>query len=253
MDLAGLKAVITGGASGLGKACAQMMATKGAKVFVADKNEEAGHSVAAASSNIAFVLTDVTSEEQVNALLDRVETDGEPARVLLNCAGIAPALALSRNGVLHCLDAFDFVMKTNVTSTFLTTSRFAWRLRNADPIGEEVGVIINASSIAAIEGQAGRVAYAASKGAIAAMTLPLARELARSRIRAVAIAPGPFDTKMMDHILSRLRVELGTQAPHPSRLGKPQEYAALACHIVENPMINGEVIRIDGALRVTPW
>lgn len=252
MQLSGIKAIVTGGASGLGLACAKAFVSKGAEVYIADVDEENGKR-AASTTGITFMPTDVTKVDEVAALLDRIEADGEPARVLMNCAGIAPLLSLWRGDDLHCLDAFEHVLKTNITGTFLPSSRFAYRLRDAEPIGEEVGAIINTSSVTAFDGQAGHVAYAASKGAVAAMTLPLARELSRVRIRAVSIAAGLFDTPMLENVPNSHKVELGSQVPHPRRLGHPEEFAALVRHIVENPMINGEVIRLDGALRMTSW
>lgn len=252
MQLSGIKSIVTGGASGLGLACAKAFVSKGAEVYVADIDEENGKR-AASMSGITFLPTDVTKEDEVAAMLDRIEADGEPARVLVNCAGIAPLLSLWRGDDLHCLDAFELVLKTNITGTFLPVSRFAYRLRDAEPIGEEVGVIINTSSVTAFDGQAGHVAYAASKGAVAAMTLPLARDLSRVRIRAVSIAAGLFDTPMLKNVPNSHKVELGSQVPHPQRLGRPEEFATLVRHIVENPMLNGDVIRLDGALRMTPW
>ena len=249
MQLRGIKIIVTGGASGLGLACATSFAKKGAEVFIADRDRDAG-AKAASDPGITFVHTDVTDAKSVDDLLDRVADGDEPARVLVNCAGIAPLLQLVRNGVPHCLDAFDHVLKTNITGTFLPVLRFAMRLKELEPVGDETGVIINTSSITAFEGQAGQTAYAATKGAISAMTLPLARELASDRIRVVAIAPGPFDTPMLANVPNGSKVELGTQVPHPSRLGLPEEFAALACHIIENQFLNGGVIRLDGGLRL---
>lgn len=249
MQLRGIKIIVTGGASGLGLACAEGFAKKGAEVFIADRDKEAG-AKAATDPSITFVHADVTDAESVENLLDQVADGEEPARVLLNCAGVAPLLSLVRNGVPHCLDAFDHVLKTNITGTFLPITRFAMRLKNIELLGEEKGVIINTSSITAFEGQAGHTAYAATKGAINAMTLPLARELAINRIRVVAIAPGPFETPMLANVPTSSKVELGTQVPHPSRLGLPEEFASLARHVIENSYINGEVIRLDGGLRL---
>lgn len=249
MQLRGIKIIVTGGASGLGLACAEGLAKKGAEVFVADRNNEAG-AKAASDLGVTFVHADVTDAESVENLFDQVADGEEPARVLLNCAGVAPLLSLVRNGVPHCLDAFDHVLKTNITGTFLPITRFVTRLKDIEPIGEEKGVIINTSSITAFEGQAGHTVYAATKGAINAMTLPLARELANDQIRVVAIAPGPFETPMLANVLNRAKVEIGTQIPHPSRLGLPSEFASLTCHVIQNAFINGEVIRLDGGLRL---
>ena len=253
MKLDGIKAIVTGGASGLGKASSEALSAAGAHVWIADINDLEGARVAR-RAGMTFVDCDVTKDKDVDALLDAVEADGEPARVLINCAGMAPAMRLwDEDNDPHCMDAFEFILRTNITGTFLPLSRFAHRLYDAVPLGEERGVIINTASIAAFDGQAGRSAYAATKGAVRSMTLPLARELAHVGIRVNAIAPGLFDTPMVNHRPHEDTVGLGTQAPHPARLGRPDEFAALACHIIENTMINGEVLRLDAALRLTPW
>lgn len=249
MELRGIKAIVTGGASGLGAACARNFARKGAEVFVADVDPDAGAKIAS-EPGIIFVETDVSDRDETRTLFDRVRNDEDPARVLVNCAGISPRLRLVRNGAPHCLDAFHHILKTNVIGTFLPITLFVKHLSDAVLIGEEKGVIINVSSITSFDGQAGQTAYAASKGAINAMTLPLARELANEYIRAVTVAPGVFDTPALRDVSHK--EELGTQVPHPSRLGSAEEFASLARHIVENPMMNGEVIRLDGALRMTP-
>jgi NAD(P)-dependent dehydrogenase (short-subunit alcohol dehydrogenase family) len=168
----------------------------------------------------------------------------------VNCAGIAPSLQIVRRGAPHCLDALAHILQVNITGTFLPITRFVKRLQKVKSIGEETGVIINTSSITAFDGQAGQAAYAATKGAITSMTLPLARELSRQKIRVMTVAPGIFDTPMLENLPRK--DELGTQVPHPSRLGAPNEFASLARHIIENPMMNGEVIRLDGALRMMP-
>lgn len=249
MEMRGIKAIVTGGASGLGAACARNLVRKGAEVFIADVNAAHGTKVAA-EAGIHFIETDVTEAEAFEAFLDQVEDGEEPARILVNCAGVAPCMQLVRNGEPHCLDAFNHILKTNITGTFLPITRFVKRLKAADLIGEEKGVIINTSSITAFDGQAEQTAYAATKGAINSMTLPLARELAPDKIRAMAIAPGIFETPMLENVPRK--EQLGTQVPHPSRLGASDEFASLVRHIIENPMMNGEVVRIDGALRMTP-
>lgn len=252
MRLEGTKAIITGGASGLGKACAIALASRGAEVVVVDKDKEAGRELSAQNSGISFYPCDVTKEGDVEGVFEQVGRDQEPARIIVNCAGVAPKLQLNRSGVPHCIDAFKHTFNTNVVGTFLPITRFVLALANASPVDEDTGVIINTSSITAFDGQADQTAYAGSKGAVASMTLPLARELARDRIRAVCIAPGPFETSMMKNVRRPDDNELGSQVPHPRRLGRPEEFAALVCHVIENPMINGETIRLDGALRLTP-
>ncbi|MEO1920832.1 MAG: SDR family NAD(P)-dependent oxidoreductase [Sphingomonadaceae bacterium] len=250
MNIDGLVAVVTGGASGLGKACAKLLSNNGAKVFIADTNAELGRQ-AAVACGATFKRTDVTNESEVVALFDQIEKKGEPARILVNCAGTAPQLALLRDGEPHSLEVFEHILKVNVTGTFLPISRFVERLTTIGCEDDEKGVIINTSSITAFDGQAGHLAYAATKGAIASMTLPLARELAHHAIRAMTIAPGLFDTPMMKDISDRERADLGSQAPHPGRLGHANEFAELVCHIIANPMFNGETVRLDAALRMT--
>ena len=249
MQLRGMKAIVTGGASGLGLACARNLARKGAEVFVADTDEQAG-AKASSDDGICFITADITDPEAVKALFDQATNGEEPARILVNCAGIAPLLKLVRAGVPHCLDAFEHVLKTNITGTFLPILHFVLSLKDAEAVGEERGVAINTSSIAAFDGHEGHTAYAATKGAINAMTLPLARELASEQIRIATIAPGLFETPMLANVPNPRKVELGCQVPHPTRLGLPNEYAALALHIIENPYINGEIIRLDGGLRM---
>lgn len=249
MRISGQTAVITGGASGLGRACAEIMVAQGARVFIADIAEDAGGAVSS-ELGVTFVRTDVTNEDEVDRLFKNAGRGGEHLRILINCAGIAPDLLVSRREGPHSIDAFRQTLETNVTGTFLPVSRFAHRLRSADPVDGDVGVVIMTSSIAAFDGQVGHAAYSASKGAIAAMTLPIARDLARLQIRVMTIAPGPFDTEMMSGIPNPSGNELGSQTPHPARLGQPEEFAALAAHIISNPMLNGEVIRLDGALRL---
>ena len=247
----GQTAIVTGGASGLGRACVEMLRAEGATVFIADRDARKGREVECATG-ATFIETDVTSEEEVGSLMKAASSIDTPARVLVNCAGIAPDLLLSRREGLHSLDALRLTLETNVVGTFLPVAHFAQSLRSVDPIDGDVGVVVMTSSIAAFDGQVGQAAYAASKGAIAAMTLPVARDLARLRIRAMTIAPGIFDTPLMEGIPNPSGAPLGSQVPHPARLGEPAEFAALAKHIIENPMLNGAVIRLDGALRLGP-
>ena len=242
-------AIVTGGASGLGLACAKLLQERGASVFVADIDERAG---AAASNDLGttFVPTDVTDEAQVENLLDQVASTHGPARILVNCVGIAPDIRVSRREGPHSIEAFRQVLETNIVGTFLPISRFAQRLHDDGPTEDETGVIVTTSSITAFDGQAGHAAYSATKAAIAGMTLPIARDLASLGIRIGCIAPGIFDTPMMNDIPNPHNHPLGQQVPFPRRLGKADEFANLVAHIVENQYLNGETIRLDGALRL---
>jgi NAD(P)-dependent dehydrogenase (short-subunit alcohol dehydrogenase family) len=198
-----------------------------------------------------FAPTDVTDEAAVTAALDAAEKLG-PIRIVINCAGTGNAVkTLSKDGPFP-LDAFRKVVEINLIGTFNVIRLGAERIAKTEPIGEERGVIINTASVAAFDGQVGQAAYSASKGGVVGMTLPIARDLARELIRVVTIAPGLFDTPLLAGLPEPARESLGKQVPHPSRLGKPDEYGALAVHIVENPMLNGEVIRLDGAIRMAP-
>jgi NAD(P)-dependent dehydrogenase (short-subunit alcohol dehydrogenase family) len=264
MDIKGTVALITGGASGLGAATARRLFDAGASVVLVDLPASAGDAFAAeltasgwASGRTAvFVPADVTDEAQVQAAVDAAVALG-PLRVVVNCAGIAtPGKVLGRDGVLP-LETFTRVIQINLVGTFNVIRLAAAAMAAAEPAmtelgGPERGVIINTASVAAFDGQIGQPAYAASKGAVAAMTLPIARELARSLIRVVTIAPGIFETPMMAGLPQEAQDSLGQQVPHPSRLGRPAEYANLAAHIVDNAMLNGETIRLDGAIRMGP-
>ena len=271
MDVNGTVALITGGASGLGAATARRLFDAGASVVLIDLPSSAGAAFAAelngaggsgagggdrAGRTAVFVPADVTSEAEVQAAVDTAVALG-PLRIVVNCAGIAtPGKVLGRDGVLP-LDAFNRVIQVNLIGTFNVLRLAAAAMAATEPVstelgGPERGVIINTASVAAFDGQIGQPAYAASKGAVAAMTLPLARELARSLVRVVTIAPGIFETPMMAGLPQDAQDSLGRQVPHPSRLGKPAEYANLVAHIVENAMLNGETIRLDGAIRMGP-
>lgn len=251
MKISGKTAIVTGGASGLGKACVEMLRNHGATVFIADIAEEGGREVASSTGAI-YHPTDVTVESDIVRLFRAAGKGAEPARILINCAGFAPHMLLSRREGPHSVDAFRLTLETNVTGTFLPVSRFAHQLRGAEPVDGDAGVVIMTSSIVAFDGQVGHTAYSASKGAIAAMTLPMARDLARLKVRVMTIAPGPFETAMMADIPNPAENPLGSQTPHPARLGQPEEFADLAAHIISNPMLNGETIRLDGALRLGP-
>lgn len=252
MNINGLAAIVTGGASGLGGATAQRLAQAGAKVAIFDLNEEAGQA-AAKDIGGTFVNVNVADDASVSAGLDAAEAAHGVARILVNCAGIAPAIkTVGRENAPHPLDIYRKTIEVNLIGTFNMISKFAARLAGADAIGEERGVIINTASVAAFDGQIGQAAYASSKGGVAAMTLPVARDLAQHRIRVMTIAPGIFLTPMLMGLPQAAQDSLGTQVPHPSRLGKPEEYAQLVESIVANPMLNGEVIRLDGAIRMAP-
>ena len=283
MDIKGTVALITGGASGLGAATARRLFAAGASVVLVDLPGSAGDALAAelnagtaADANsggnqpeatrdsspeltvrrAVFVPADVTREAEVQAAVDAAATLG-PLRIVVNCAGIAtPGKVLGRDGVLP-LETFNRVIQINVVGTFNVIRLAAAAMAATEPAvtglgGPERGVIINTASVAAFDGQIGQPAYAASKGAVHAMTLPIARELARSLIRVVTIAPGIFETPMMAGLPQEAQDSLGRQVPHPSRLGRPAEYANLAAHIVDNAMLNGETIRLDGAIRMGP-
>jgi len=252
MNLKGVAAVVTGGGSGLGAASAEMLAREGAKVTLFDMNEEAGQAHAAKIGG-KFAKVNVTDADAVGAALDAAEKDHGVARVLVNCAGIAyGAKTVGRENVPHSLDQFRKVIEVNLIGTFNTISQFASRLAKAPPQGEERGVIVNTASVAAFEGQIGQAAYSASKGGVVGMTLPIARDLSSLGIRVVTIAPGTFWTPMMAGLPQEVQDSLGKQTPFPSRLGKPEEYAQLVHSIAINPMLNGEVIRLDGAIRMPP-
>lgn len=252
MDIQGLAAVVTGGASGLGQATVALLATQGAKVTLLDLNDEAGQAHAKAIGGV-FVRTDVTDEASVAAALDQGEAAHGVARILVNCAGIAPAVkTVGREFAPHPLGTFRKAVEINLVGSFNVLSQFAARLAQADPIGEERGVIVNTASVAAYDGQIGQAAYGASKGGVVGMTLPVARDLAQYLIRVVTIAPGIFWTPMLAGLPQAAQDSLGKQVPHPSRLGRPEEYAQLVEAIVRNPMLNGETIRLDGAIRMAP-
>jgi NAD(P)-dependent dehydrogenase (short-subunit alcohol dehydrogenase family) len=242
-------AVVTGGASGLGLATTKRLLDAGAQVVVIDlRGEEA---VAGLGDRARFVQADVTDEAAVGSALDVAESLG-PLRINVNCAGIGNAIkTLSKDGPFP-LDGFKKVVSVNLIGTFNVLRLAAERIAKTEPVGEERGVIINTASVAAFDGQIGQAAYSASKGGVVGMTLPIARDLARELIRVVTIAPGLFKTPLLGSLPEEAQKSLGKQVPHPARLGDPDEYGALAVHIVENPMLNGEVIRLDGAIRMAP-
>jgi NAD(P)-dependent dehydrogenase (short-subunit alcohol dehydrogenase family) len=252
MNPSGHVAIVTGGGSGLGEASARALAARGASVAVLDVGIERAEKVAAEIGGIALKC-DVASADSGQAAIAAVaERLGAP-RVLVNCAGVAIALKTTGKDGPHPLDRFRSVIEVNLIGTFNMIRLFAERAEKLEPLaGGERGVIVNTASVAAFDGQIGQAAYSASKGGVVGMTLPVARDLARSGIRIVTIAPGIFRTPMLAGLPEEAQASLGQQVPFPPRLGDPAEYAALALHIVDNQMLNGETIRLDGAIRMAP-
>jgi NAD(P)-dependent dehydrogenase (short-subunit alcohol dehydrogenase family) len=251
MRIEGARALVVGGASGLGAATARRLHAHGAHVTIADLNAEGGEALAAELGGASrFVRCDVTKPDTVEAA---VSAAGDDLRIAVTCAGIGWAEKVAGKRGPHELEPFERVIAINLIGTF-NLLRFASSamLANEPDDGGERGVLIATASIAYADGQIGQIAYAASKGGVAAMTLPAARDLASAGIRVVTIAPGLFDTPLLAGLPQAARDALGAQVPHPSRLGDPDEYGALAAHVVANPMLNGEVIRLDGALRMPP-
>jgi len=246
--------LVTGGASGLGGATAEMIVAAGGRAIIADVNEAAGRSAAARlGASARFIRTDVTVEADVQQAIAAAVKEFGAFTGLVNAAGIGPAArVVGRDGPMP-LDQFARVIQINLIGTFNAIRLAAAAMQNnqAAPSGER-GVIVNTASVAAFDGQIGQAAYSASKGGIVSMTLPIARELSRFGIRVMTIAPGIFDTPMLAAMPESIRESLGQQVPFPARLGRPAEYAALVCHIFENEMLNGEVIRLDGAIRMAP-
>lgn len=254
MRIEGKTFLVTGGASGLGRAAAEAILAAGGRTVLLDVNAEAGQAtVQALGANAEFAQADVTDESQVQAAVDLAGSRFGGLHGVVNAAGVGPAAkVLGRSGP-HSLDLFEKTVKVNLVGTFNVIRLAAAVIaQNTPDEGGERGVIVNTASIAAYDGQIGQPAYAASKGGIVGMTLPIAREFAPLGIRVVTIAPGIFDTPLLAGLPEAARVSLGQQVPFPPRLGRPAEYAALARHIVENEMLNGEVIRLDGALRMAP-
>ncbi|MCC4233293.1 SDR family NAD(P)-dependent oxidoreductase [Sphingobium soli] len=252
MDIRNMAAIVTGGASGLGKATAAMLAANGAKVAILDLNEEAANAAAQEMGAIAFALN-VAEDAAVAAALDEAEKAHGVARILVNCAGIAPASkTVGKENAPHSLDLFRRTIEVNLIGSFNLMSKFAARAAAVDDVAGERAVIVNTASVAAYDGQIGQAAYAASKGGVVGMTLPVARDLAQHHIRVMTIAPGIFRTPMVEGFPQHVQDALGAQVPHPSRLGAPDEYAQLVESIIRNPMLNGEVIRLDGAIRMPP-
>lgn len=252
MIIDGQAAIVTGGASGLGGATADMLAAAGAKVSILDMNPDLGAEKARATGG-HFIRVDVTDESAVAAAIAEAEGLHGKARILVNCAGIGPpGKVIGRDGTALPLKDFAAIVNVNLIGTFNVLSQFAAALHTAEPLGEERGVIVNTASVAAFDGQIAQPAYAASKAGIVGMTLPVAREFARWGIRVMTIAPGLFLTPLLATLPEEAQKSLGAQVPFPARLGEPAEYARLVAAIIENPMLNGEVIRLDGAIRMAP-
>lgn len=252
MRIEGVAAIISGGASGLGGATAERLAAAGAKVAIFDLNEDLGTALAARIGG-SFHRVDVTQPAAVGEAIDAAEALNGKARILVNCAGIGPpGKVLGRDGDPIPLADFQKIVTINLVGSFNMLSQFAARLQSSELLGEERGVIINTASVAAFDGQIGQAAYAASKGGIVSMTLPIAREFARHAIRVMTIAPGIFWTPLLATLPQEALDSLGRQVPFPQRLGQPEEYAQLVEGIVANPMLNGETIRLDGAIRMAP-
>ncbi len=257
MEIKDAVAVITGGASGLGLATAKALLDEGAKVVLLDLPSSKGEDVAAGLNSESggdrarFAPADVTDADAVAKAFDLAETLG-PVRIVVNCAGTGDAIRVLGKAGVYPLEKFARIVNINLVGTFNVLRLGAERMVKTESIGGERGVIINTASVAAFDGQIGQAAYSASKGGVVGMTLPIARDLADKQIRVMTIAPGLFDTPLLAGLPEPAKASLGAQVPHPSRLGSPSEYGALAVHIVENPMLNGEVIRLDGAIRMAP-
>ncbi|MBO1029329.1 MULTISPECIES: SDR family NAD(P)-dependent oxidoreductase [Micrococcus] len=256
MDLSNQSAIVTGGASGLGHATARRLADAGAAVVVVDLPDREGETVradavAALGPRARFVTGDVTAEDTAREAVAAALEAG-PLRVLVNCAGVAtPGKLVGRDGPLSA-EVLSRVLAINAVGTVSMMAQAAAAMKAQEPLGEDRGVIVNTASVAAYDGQIGQIAYSASKGAVVSLTLPAARELASSQIRVVTIAPGLMETPMMAGLPEAAREALSTKTPHPARLGRPEDYALLVEQIVSNPFLNGEVIRLDGAVRLEP-
>lgn len=253
MKIDGSVAMVTGGASGLGEATVRQWVSKGGRAVILDLNTERGEKLAAELGDAAsFVPADVSDGQQVADAIGLATSIG-PLRAAISCAGIGIGVrTIGKDGTPHDLEAFQKVISVNLIGTFNVMRLAASAMFKNEPDDRERGVIINTASVAAFDGQIGQVAYSASKGGIVGMTLPAARDLSKAGIRVVTIAPGTFDTPLLGMLSEEIRAALAATIPHPSRLGRPDEFGALACHIVENSYLNGEVIRLDGALRMAP-
>ena len=254
MKINGKVALVTGGASGLGLAAATALTEAGASAVLLDLPTSNGEVVAKEMGDaVRFAPADVTNETEVLEAVETAARELGGLHVVVNCAGVGfPGRVLKRDGSPNDLERFEFVVRVNLIGTFNVLRLAAAQMAKQEPEGEERGVIVNTASIAAFDGQIGQAAYSASKGGIVGMTLPIARDLARALIRCVSIAPGTFDTPMLAGLPEEARMKLAEAIPHPQRLGRPEEFGALVRHVVENPALNGETIRLDGALRMPP-
>lgn len=252
MNIENASAVVTGGASGLGLATAKRLLKTGASVVIVDLPTSRGEDVAS-EIGAHFVAADIRDEVQVNAALDAAESDGKPIRAVVHCAGSGHTLRiLDKAGEPAPLEHFANVINLNLIGSFNVLRLASARIARNDSIDGERGVIVLTASVAAYEGQIGQIPYASSKAGVVGMTLVAARDLASKEIRVVTIAPGIFETPLLGRLSDEVKNSLGKSVPHPKRLGTPDEYGMLAAHIVENPMINGETIRLDGAIRMAP-
>jgi NAD(P)-dependent dehydrogenase (short-subunit alcohol dehydrogenase family) len=254
MNIEGIVTVVTGGASGLGRATVERLVAHGAKVVIADLPSSNGEAVAKeVAGDVRFVAADVTNTEQMQAVFDTAEDTG-PLRAVVHCAGRGgPIRIVEKNGDPGSLENYESVVRINLIGSFNVLRLSAARMAKAELIDEdERGVVIMTASVAAFEGQIGQAPYASAKAGIVGMTLVAARDLAGRQIRVCTIAPGTFDTPILTRLSAEVRAGLAAAVPHPRRLGKPHEFAMLATHIIENPMLNGETIRLDGAIRMPP-
>lgn len=253
MRIDGSVAIVTGGASGLGEATVRQWVSKGGRAVIVDLNTERGEKLAAELGETAsFVPADVSDAQQVEDAIALATSLGS-LRAAINCAGIGIGVrTIGKDGTPHDLGAFQKVISVNLIGTFNVLRLAASAMFKNEPEDGERGVVVNTASVAAFDGQIGQLAYSASKGGIVGMTLPAARDLSKAGIRVVTIAPGTFDTPLLGTLSDEIRAALAASIPHPSRLGRPDEFGALVCHVVENSYLNGEVIRLDGALRMAP-
>ena len=254
MNISDKFALVTGGASGLGLATVKRLVAQGASAVIVDLPSSDGETVAKElGDRVRFSPADVTNESEVQAAVDLAASEFGGLHIAVNCAGVGfPGRVLTREGAANDLERFEFVVRVNLIGTFNVLRLAAARMAAQEPVADERGVIVNTASIAAFDGQIGQAAYAASKGGVVGMTLPIARDLATKQIRCVTIAPGTFDTPMLAGLPEEARAKLAEGIPNPHRLGDPDEYALLVAQIIENPYLNGEVIRLDGALRMPP-
>ncbi len=253
MKIAGSVALVTGGASGLGEATVRKFVSQGGRAVIVDVNADRGKKLAAELGEAAtFAQADVSNADEVQAAVDQAASMGT-LRAAISCAGIGFGMrTIGKDGTPHDLGVFQKVISVNLIGTFNILRLAASAMAKNEPEDGERGVVINTASVAAFDGQIGQVAYSASKGGIVGLTLPAARDLSKAQIRVMTIAPGTFDTPLLATLPDDMRAALAATIPHPSRLGRPEEFGALACHIVENSYLNGEVIRLDGSIRMAP-